>query len=64
MWDNIPCNWRKILIAAAFVYAAYVIVSCPCSFIGSCHITQLGLALLIGMALLIYENRVLIDAAA
>jgi hypothetical protein len=57
MWDSIPCNWRKLIIGIAFVYAAYTIVTCPCTFIGSCHIAQLGVSLLIGMALLVYENR-------
>lgn len=59
-WDAVPCWLRRLLIAAPFAYAVYTIAACPCSFIGSCHIPQLGVALLLGLLLLLADNRSLV----
>jgi hypothetical protein len=58
--DNLSCPTRKLLIAIPFVYAAYIVLKCPCTFIGSCHLGHFVAAMLIGLALVVYENRSLV----
>lgn len=60
MWDSLSCGVRKLVIAIPFLYAAYTLLACPCTFIGSCHLAEFVVAILVGLVLVVYENRSLI----
>lgn len=54
-----PDPTKQILATLAFGYLTFLTAFCPCERLLSCHLWQAGTAVLIGGAIVVYDNFII-----